>query len=344
LDQDLGIAGVPVLTQQDGPHGPHPIREFARRLAFRPVPDSAAIERAAERKVMARRVEIYNAVMAGRQPEKSAPASEPAPTSTPASSVQPTAEMLKWNVSMPGKRWSAFPSGLDEECFYRVEKTRGSYKAFRQGPKSNSRDNAKLGAYGFLKEAKAAAEADWVKRSAIVPPHDTTAPSVPPPMWDDAGEKSAGAESAPVTLDLKAEPASVESTIASSSTDVVWSVKKFGKRGKHRMGHVVTKGDAQWIIEPVPPDSTKKLKGYKVTLKDPQVSDSYLAFMERGEKGDDDALERADDLVDNLPPIVTTEDLEAMRRAEDAEAARKAEEEKKRLELPDFLRRSTAPA
>jgi hypothetical protein len=77
---------------------------------------------------------------------------------------------------MPRRRWGAYPK--NDDYSYRVEKTRGSYKLFRRGPRSNSRDNANLGTYGFLKEAKVAAEADWVKRSAFVPP---PASSLSPP-------------------------------------------------------------------------------------------------------------------------------------------------------------------
>src|SRR5208282_3255164 len=83
-------------------------------------------------------------------------------------SVPPAHEpALKWNVAMTGKRWGAHPADNDGYSYLiekRIEKACGSYKLVRRGPKINSRDNADLGKHKSLKEAKAAAQADYSLR------------------------------------------------------------------------------------------------------------------------------------------------------------------------------------
>jgi hypothetical protein len=77
---------------------------------------------------------------------------------------------MKWNVAMAGKRWGAYPPDNDGYN-YLIEKTRGSYKLIRRGPRSNSRDNADLGKYESLMEAKGAAQIDYSLRRAKTAVH-----------------------------------------------------------------------------------------------------------------------------------------------------------------------------
>jgi hypothetical protein len=142
-----------------------------------------------------------------------------------------------------------------------------------------------------------------------------------------------------------------ESTPAPAAK-AVWGLKKFGKPGKHRMGYTLTMGDKHYVVEPVPPDSTKKLKGFKVTVKGSDGEVHELGFVRRDArryiglassrsrrvKADDDARERAMALVREhagLQVDFTSKDGE-ITELEDYRAARTRHESEEKRAVRKF--------
>jgi hypothetical protein len=168
---------------------------------------------------------------------------------------------------------------------------------------------------------------------------ESTPASSVAPAGDDAAVS--------VALESESTPASEPApTSTPASSEAVWGLKKFGKHGKHRMGHTLTMGDKHYVVEPVPSDSTKKLKGFKVTIKGSDGEVHELEFVARnarryiglassrlrGMKADDDARERAMALVREhagLQVGFTRKDAE-ITEFEDFQAAKTRQESKER--------------